>query len=143
MSAPPSLGGCSGPPLQSQYLSACSVIHPATCSFSSVEMRTPGSATPWRILCTVLVIRKTPGFGFGTYLGIVKSQEKEIVRRMATHQRRSTPTVRANRTRACLMSATPPPCGVLLKNAILVFRALRLSAYFIVTSQVEPPQVCL
>jgi len=37
---------------------------------------------------------------------------------------------------ACLIKATPPPCGVLLKKAILVLFLLRDSAYFIVAAQV-------
>ena len=68
-SAPPSSGGRSGPPGESQYLFALSSIHSVKVFLSSTLIHSPGLLTPWRILWTVLVIRNTPGFGFGTYLG--------------------------------------------------------------------------
>lgn len=85
ISAPPSEGGCSGPFLQSQYLSACSVIQPSTEAFSASGIRSSGSATPWRILCIVFVIRKTPGFGFGTYLQFLRLEKRHIVGQMGLH----------------------------------------------------------
>jgi hypothetical protein len=67
-SAPPSSGGRSGPPGESQYRLALSSIQSVNVFLSSVLIHSPGLLTPWRILCIVFVIRKTPGFGFGTYL---------------------------------------------------------------------------
>lgn len=38
------------------------------------------------------------------------------------------------------MSATPPPCGVELKNAILVLFSFTIVAYCIIAAQVASPQ---
>jgi hypothetical protein len=69
-SAPPSSGGLNGPPFASQYRFALSSIHDDNTSNSSLFSRCSASLTPWRMLCMFFVRRKTPGFGFGTYLRI-------------------------------------------------------------------------
>lgn len=69
ISAPPSDGGRNGPPGINQYLLAFSWIQSVTLSQSSFVHRSPGFETPCKMLWFVLVIRKTPGRGFGTYLG--------------------------------------------------------------------------
>lgn len=67
-SAPPSLAGRRGPPEANQYLFALSSIHEDSTSKLSEVSRCSASLTPCRMLCMFLVILKTPGFGFGTYL---------------------------------------------------------------------------
>lgn len=47
---------------------------------------------------------------------------------LITYQATSTPRTWASLTRACLMSATPPPWGVALKKAVLIFRFFKSEA---------------
>jgi hypothetical protein len=60
-----------------------------------------------------------------------------------TYQVKSTPKSLDNRTRACLIRATPPPCGVLLKKAILVFNFFNAVTKCIIAFHVVSPQVFL
>lgn len=88
----------------------------------------------------LLVMRNTPGLGFGTYLkhlALTDIRKLEFI----TYQVKSTFNSLARRTRACLMRATPPPCGVLEKKAIFVPLALRDTTNFIIASQVRGPHV--
>lgn len=139
ISAPPSMVGRSGPPSDSQYLSALSVTQSLTDCLSFWEMRKLRSLTPCKVLWNFLVISKTPGLGLGTErvngIYIIShrryNDEMRLILRSMGHlpyQVRSTPNKWANRSRACRIRATPPPWGVLLKNAILVLLERSLSA---------------
>jgi hypothetical protein len=67
------------------------------------------------------VMRNTPGRGFGTSER-VNPVEQLVVRGSfySPYHVRSTPARREKRTSAWRIRATPPPCGVLEKKAILV-----------------------
>jgi hypothetical protein len=107
-SAPPSDGSRKGPPSESQYRVALSLIQSVMLFLSLADIRSSGFATPWRILWTFLVIRNTPGLGLGTYLCVYELEMNER-QEFISYQVKSTPITLAKRTRACLMSATPPP----------------------------------
>ena len=72
-SAPPS---ANGPPRESQYRRALKEIHSVYLHCFSESNRASGAATPWRMLWFVLVMRKTVGLGFGTYLFFFPSHER-------------------------------------------------------------------
>jgi len=63
--------------------------------------------------------------------------------RGTTYQSTSRPNTLKNRTNACLINATPPPCGVLLKYANLAFFSFNSVAYFMTAFQVPTPTVFL
>lgn len=112
ISAPPSEGRASGPPGDVQCRFAFSWIHSDMISLHSSVNRSSGLDTPWRMLWFVLVIRNTPGRGLGTYLH--KPGQLLLFRTLRhvpalAHHLMSTSSKVANLTRACLMSATPPP----------------------------------
>jgi hypothetical protein len=89
---------------------------------------------------------ENPRFGFGyvpNNINVETCMTQARSTKQFTYHNRSTPKSTASRTRACLMSATPPPCGVLLKNAIFVFFVLSETTNFIIASQVDAPHVVL
>lgn len=128
ISAPPSEGGHRGPPGRVQYRLAFSSIHSLRSRLFSVLRYSSGDETPWRMLWLFLVTRKTPGRGFGTYLENMSNLSRPPRGDWITYHVISVPRECDKRTRAWRINATPPPCGVELKKAILTFLSFRSAA---------------